>query len=194
MSSNIKITRICQHCRQEFIAQTTVTRYCGDNCAKRAYKARIKKQKIEASEVETQKMRQVPTAAIITTDYLTVNDVSLLLKCDRRTVHYMIKSGRLNAINLSVRKTRILKKDLDGMFNNQIQEVDIRNEVQIEDKRPPIKDCYTVGQILAKYSLAEVTLRKIIVSNNIPKYKEGKFVYIKKQTIDPILIRFHIRY
>jgi len=194
MSSNIKITRICQHCGQEFIAQTTVTRYCGDNCAKRAYKARIKKQKIEASEAETQNRRQLPSIPNKTLEYLTVNDVASMLKCDRRTVHHMIKSGRLNAINLSIRKTRILKKDLDGMFTNQIQEVDIRNEVQVEDKRPPLKDCYTVGQILAKYSLAEVTLRKIIVRNNIPKYKDGKFVYIKKQTIDPILKRFHIRY
>lgn len=194
MSSNIKITRICQHCGQEFIAQTTVTRYCGDNCAKRAYKARIKKQKIEASELETKNIRQLPSLTIKTLEYLTVNDVASMLKCDRRTVHHMIRSGRLNAINLSIRKTRILKKDLDGMFTNQIQQVDIRNEAQIEDKRPPIKDCYTVGQILAKYSLAEVTLRKIIVRNNIPKYKEGKFVYIKKQTIDPILKRFHIRY
>ncbi|WDF46082.1 helix-turn-helix domain-containing protein [Chryseobacterium sp. KACC 21268] len=194
MSSNIKIARICQHCGQEFIAQTTVTRYCGDNCAKRAYKARIKKQKIEASEVETQNRRQLPSIAAKTLEYLTVNDVASMLKCDRRTVHHMIKSGRLNAINLSIRKTRILKKDLDGMFSNQIQEVDIHNEVQVEDKRPPIKDCYTVGQILAKYSLAEVTLRKIICRNNIPKYREGKFVYIKKQAIDPILKRFHIRY
>lgn len=194
MSSNIKITKICQHCGQEFIAQTTVTRYCGDNCAKRAYKARIRKIKIEASELETENIRQLPSLTIKTLEYLTVNDVALMLKCDRRTIHYMIKSGRLNATNLSVRKTRILKKDLDGMFTNQIQEVDIRNEVKVEDKRPPIKDCYTVGQILAKYSLAEVTLRKIIVRNNIPKYREGKFVYIKKQTIDPILKRFHIRY
>ena len=194
MSSNIKITRICQHCGQEFIAQTTVTRYCGDNCAKRAYKARVKKQKIEASELETQNIRQLPSLTIKTLEYLTVNDVASMLKCDRRTVHHMIKSGRLNAINLSIRKTRILKKDLDGMYTNQIQQVDIRNEAQVEDKRPPIKDCYTVGQILAKYSLAEVTLRKIISRNNIPKYKEGKFVYIKKQTIDPILKRFHIRY
>lgn len=194
MSSNIKITRICQHCGQEFIAQTTVTRYCGDNCAKRAYKARIKKQKIEASELETQNIRQVASLTIKKLEYLTVNDVASMLKCDRRTVHHMIKSGRLNAINLSIRKTRILKKDLDGMFTNQIQEVDIRNEVQAEDKRPPIKDCYTVGQILGKYRLAEATLRKIILSNNIPKYKEGKFVYIKKQTIDPVLKRFHISY
>lgn len=169
MSSNIKITRICQHCGQEFIAQTTVTRYCGDNCAKKAYKARIKKQKIEASELETRDIRQLSSLTVKTLEYLTVNDVASMLKCDSRTVHYMIKSGRLNAINLSIRKTRILKKDLDGMFTNQIQRVDIRNEAQVEEKRPPIKDCYTVGQILAKYSLAEVTLRKIIIRNNIPK-------------------------
>jgi len=194
MSSNIKITRICQYCGQEFIAQTTVTRYCGDHCAKRAYKARIKKQKIEASEVETQNIRQLSSIAAKTFEYLTVNDVASMLKCDRRTVHHMIKSGRLNAINLSIRKTRILKKDLDGMFLNHVSKDIPKQQLSVQKNRPPLKDCYTVGQILAKYSLAEVTLRKIILRNNIPKYKEGKFVYIKKQTIDPILKRFHIRY
>ena len=42
MSSNIAIQRICQHCGKEFTARTTVTQYCSDDCAKRAYKARIK--------------------------------------------------------------------------------------------------------------------------------------------------------
>jgi hypothetical protein len=50
MSSNIKITRICQHCGHEFVAKTTVTKYCDKTCAKRAYKARIKKQKVAESE------------------------------------------------------------------------------------------------------------------------------------------------
>jgi hypothetical protein len=58
MSSNIKITRICRHCGHEFVAKTTVTKYCGEDCAKRAYKARIKKQKIEKSEIETQKAKE----------------------------------------------------------------------------------------------------------------------------------------
>ena len=191
MSSNIRITRICQHCSQEFIAQTTVTRYCGDNCAKRAYKARIKKQKIEASEVETQKLRQLPSYNIKTVEYLTVNEAALMLKCDRRTIHLMIKEGRLNAINLSVRKTRILKKDLDGMFSICESRSTIYQEPIILDKLPNLKDCYTVGQILAEYNIAEVTLRNLISRNKIPKYKEGKFVYIKKQAIDPILKRFN---
>ncbi|MBW8523869.1 helix-turn-helix domain-containing protein [Chryseobacterium chendengshani] len=194
MSSNIKITRICQHCGHEFIAKTTVTKHCSDNCAKRAYKARIKKQKIEESDAKTKIIRERPQIHVKTFEYLTVNDVATLLKCDRRTVHNMIKLGRLNAINLSTRKTRVLKKDLDGMFLNPIREVNTQQPLPNQDKRPPLKDCYTVGQILAKYSLAEVTLRNIVSKNNIAKYKEGKYVYIKKQTIDPILKRFDIRY
>lgn len=194
MSSNIKITRICQFCGHEFIAKTTVTKYCGDNCAKKAYKARIKNQKIEESNAETNIIRERPQIHVKTFEYLTVNDVATLLKCDRRTVHNMIKLGRLNAINLSTRKTRVLKKDLDGMFLNPITEVNTKQPLPDQDKRPALKDCYTVGQILAKYSLSEVTLRKIISKNNIVKYKEGKFVYIKKQTIDPILKRFDIRH
>lgn len=80
-----------------------------------------------------------------------------MLKCDRRTIHHMIKSGRLNAINLSVRKTRVLKNDIDLMLIDPVHETDIQKEAQVVEKRPPIKECYTVGQILAKYSVAEVT-------------------------------------
>ena len=42
MSSNIRIQRICQQCKNEFTAKTTVTKYCSDRCSKRAYKARQK--------------------------------------------------------------------------------------------------------------------------------------------------------
>ena len=48
MSSNIKVQRICQHCGNEFTARTTTTQYCGDTCAKRAYKARLRAAKVES--------------------------------------------------------------------------------------------------------------------------------------------------
>ena len=38
MASNIKVQKICQQCGKEFTARTTVTRCCGDACAKKAYK------------------------------------------------------------------------------------------------------------------------------------------------------------
>ena len=190
MSSNIKIRRICQHCGHEFIARTTVTKYCGDTCAKRAYKVRIKEQKIEESEIETQKQRQVPYVAVKTLEYLTVKEVAGMLKCDPRTVYDMVNSGRLNAINLSLRKIRILKKDLDAIFSDPANLITERSNALGSNKRPSLKNCYTIGEILSNYSLAEKTLQSIIILHSIPKYNVGKFVYVAKHDIDPILKRF----
>jgi len=61
MSSNIRVLRICKLCGEEFIAKTTVTKFCGDRCAKRAYKARKKDEKIGASIAESQKELQAVT-------------------------------------------------------------------------------------------------------------------------------------
>lgn len=189
MSSNIKITRICQHCGHEFVAKTTVTKYCGDDCAKRAYKARIKKQKIAESEVETQKLRNTPYVAVKTLEYLTVREAAVMLQCDPRTIYDMIEQGRLNAINLSVRKTRIHKKDIDALFSNKSTIVNSQNSSVDFDKQPSKKDCYTVGEILSRYGIADATLRRIISIHKIPKYSNGKFVYIAKQDIDSIFKR-----
>lgn len=47
MSSNMRIQKVCEGCGKEFIAKTTVTRCCGDRCAKRLYKRRKQQEKLE---------------------------------------------------------------------------------------------------------------------------------------------------
>ena len=49
MSSNIRLEKTCQHCGKKFTAKTTVTQFCSDNCAKRAYKARLRSAKVDAA-------------------------------------------------------------------------------------------------------------------------------------------------
>ncbi|MFC0428760.1 helix-turn-helix domain-containing protein [Chryseobacterium scophthalmum] len=44
--------------------------------------------------------------------YLTVKETSAILKCNTKMVYFLITTGRLKAINLSVRKTRINVVDL----------------------------------------------------------------------------------
>ena len=79
MSSNIRITRICQHCEKEFIAKTTVTKYCSDTCAKRAYKARKKAEKIAASNEKTKQQLEKPIIEIQAKEFLSIKKpVSLL--------------------------------------------------------------------------------------------------------------------
>lgn len=55
MCSNLYIPKTCKHCGNAFTARTTVTKYCGDSCAKRAYKARKRKEKIQTTLIDDKK-------------------------------------------------------------------------------------------------------------------------------------------
>jgi len=79
MSTNIKVQRICQLCGKEFTARTTVTQFCSDTCAKRAYKAMIKDKKIESSNQEIKQIKEKPIEEIKAKDFLTARDVAKLL-------------------------------------------------------------------------------------------------------------------
>ena len=58
MSSNIKIVKICEYCSNEFIAKTTTTKCCSDNCSKRSYKLKIKNDKIAKADLKTEIKRK----------------------------------------------------------------------------------------------------------------------------------------
>lgn len=116
MSSNIQVQRICQHCGREFTARTTVTRYCGDDCAKRAYKAREKAAKIESSNTETRQIRNQPIEELKAKEFLTVREVARLLNCSVRSAYYHIDSGKIKGVNLGQRLTRVKRSDIDSLF------------------------------------------------------------------------------
>jgi len=116
MSSKIEVQRICQHCGKEFTARTTVTQYCGDDCAKRAYKARVKAAKIEASNNETQRIKNQPVEELKAKEFLTVREVARLLNCSVRSTYYYIENGTIKAVNLGQRITRVKRSEIDKLF------------------------------------------------------------------------------
>jgi len=116
MSSNIKIQRICQHCGKEFTARTTVTQYCGDDCAKRAYKVRQRAAKVEISNKETQTIKAKPLEELRSKEFLTVRDVATLLNSSIRTAYRLIEQGNIKAVNISQRKTLVKRSEIDNLF------------------------------------------------------------------------------
>lgn len=116
MSSNIRIKRICQHCENEFVAKTTVTKYCGNDCARRAYKARKKEEKIDASNDETKKQIERPLIEIQAKEFLTIKETCQLLGLSRTTVWRVIKNGRIKTAKIGTRVI-IRKDDLHELFN-----------------------------------------------------------------------------
>lgn len=116
MSSNIEVQRICQHCGKDFTAKTTVTKFCGDDCAKRAYKERVKVAKIEASNLETQRIKNKPVEELKGKEFLTVRQVSKIIGCSRQNVYKLINTGKLRATNILLKKTIVKRSEIDKMF------------------------------------------------------------------------------
>jgi len=121
MSSNLYIPKNCKHCGNAFIARTTVTKYCSDSCAKKAYKVRKRNEKIQSTlTVDIQKLRDAQTITnlnnVNNNDYLSVTDASSLIGVSRWTIQRMIQKGRLKAVPFG-RKRIIARWQIEALFN-----------------------------------------------------------------------------
>ena len=128
MNTRIQIPKHCQLCGQAFVAQTTTTRYCGDNCSKRAYKLRKKEEKIQqalseqintANEVKPQTLQSLQTLQphlnLKTKEFLSVQEAADLLGASRWTIQRLVQRNVLNAAKLG-RRTILKRSEIDNLF------------------------------------------------------------------------------
>ncbi|WP_181306953.1 helix-turn-helix domain-containing protein [Rufibacter sp. XAAS-G3-1] len=114
--SNIRIERACQHCGASFEAKSTVTKYCGLRCGQRAYKLKVKLEKIEATKKEAAQVpASKPFEELKAKEYLTIEELTQLLPISRRTVYRLIDRGELRVGKLG-RRTLIRRSDIDLLF------------------------------------------------------------------------------
>ena len=174
------------YCNKDFIAKTTVTKYCSHKCASTSYKKRAKEQKIEKSNKETLNIKQQPVEVLKTKEFLNVKELSMLLDCSIRTIYRLIENGTINSLNLNQRLTRIKRTDIDKLFVSEPKKTNVPQPIQ-ETKVFDVNDYYTIGEVISKYKVAEATLRRIIKRNDISKVRKGKFVYVSKELINKAL-------
>ena len=115
MSSNIRVNRVCEFCSKEFEAKTTVTKFCGDTCAKKAYKARKRAEKIEGSKKETKEVLTRPIEEIKAREFLSITETCKLIGVSRRTIYRCIERGDLNAGKMG-KRTIIKRSEIDRIF------------------------------------------------------------------------------
>ena len=104
MSSNIRILKVCEYCKQEFIAKKTTTKTCSDTCAKRFYKLNQKKDKIAQAELK-EEMKRKPKAfvteeeikAIQAKENLTLKEAALLLNVSPLTLRRWVLAGKVKS-------------------------------------------------------------------------------------------------
>ena len=104
MSSNIKIVKICEYCNNEFIAKTTTTKCCSDNCSKRFYKLKIKNDKIAQADFKTETKRKPKNfiteeeiKSIQAKENLTLIEAAILLNISPLTLRRWTLAGKMNS-------------------------------------------------------------------------------------------------
>lgn len=179
MSSNIRINRICEQCGNEFEARKTTSKTCSDTCAKRAYKARQRTVKIDNISQKIQRLKSKPIEDLRTQTYLTIDESAQLLRVSRRTLYRMNERGELLFTKIS-RRTIISRSDIEQLFARPALAKPVPISVSLSD-------CYTMKEVIQKYSISEKALYDLIKRNNIPKQYSGVYAYIPKTLIDELL-------
>jgi excisionase family DNA binding protein len=180
MSSNIRVTKICIFCNNEFTAKTTVTKYCSLICASRWNKQKVRNAKIEISNEKVKAVKLVPIIDLKTKEFLTVKESALLLNCSRQNVNKLISNGKLKATNILARKTIIKRSDLDELFNKPRSEPPRQKEYNISE-------CCTIGEAQIRFGISQSGLRNLLIKHNVTKIQKHKFVYVPVAVIEKIL-------
>lgn len=113
MSSNMRVQRVCENCSKIFVAKTSVTRFCGDSCAKQGYKKRKRVMKVKETQTltdETVKQR------VSEKDYLTVRETCEYIGISRSTLWRITSLCRIEPKMIGSRLI-YSKKEIERFMN-----------------------------------------------------------------------------
>ena len=191
MSSNLRINRVCEYCKNSFIAKTTSTRFCSPICNGRNNKMLIRNLKIEKSNLQTNSEIQKKSEGKIegieevkNKDFLTVKDTSELLNISTKTLYRLIERKEINAHKFSERKTLIRRKDIESYFDNNL--IEIQNTNNYLQNEINLSNSYTINEAIEKFNISNGALYNIINRFNIPKRKLGKYTLVRKEDLNII--------
>ena len=181
MSSNIEVIRICEHCKKQFTARTTRTRYCSHICNSRGYKSLVRKGKVEKSNNEIVQLLNTDLEKIKPLEFLKITQATLLFGISRSTLYRLVNNGQLDIAKFG-KRTVIRRCDLEAFFAIPVQDVTLKTGQQF----PGFDNCYTITEIQQKYNISSGALYLLIQRQGIVKYSVGKFTCVSKQDIDII--------
>ena len=107
-------------------------------------------------------------------DYITIPEASKLYDVPLNVMQNYLRRSELKFT--MYRNTRFyLKKDVDKYIKKRLRE-----------RRPDIKEWYSVNDILTKFNVNSITLHNQLYKASVPKRKDGGYTYYSKSHIDEI--------
>lgn len=182
--SKLKIPKICEQCGKPFEAKTVVTRFCSPICVNKSGKEKKRESKDVERKQSILEQSSNQIAQIQTRPYISITDATILFGISKDTIRRLIKAGKIPAVNLGQRLTRVSRLHIEAMFTEVV--------LPEEPKEQPVKlrynesDCYKITEVSEKFGVSPSTVNKTIRRNSIPRRQVGKFVYVPKEQIDRI--------
>ena len=99
------------------------------------------------------------------------------------------EASKLYDVPLNVMQNYLRRSDLKfTMYRNtrfyDKKEVDRYVKKRLRDRRPDIKEWYSVNDILTKFNITSITLNNQLYKASVPKRKDGGYTYYSKAHID----------
>jgi len=182
--SKLKIPKICEQCGKPFEAKTVVTRFCSPICVNKSGKEKKRESKDVERKQSILEQSTNKIAQIQTRPYISITDATILFGISKDTIRRLIKAGKIPAVNLGQRLTRVSRLHIEAMFTEVV--------LPEEPKEQPVKlrynesECYKITEVSEKFGVSPSTVNKTIRRNSIPRRQVGKFVYVPKEQIDRI--------
>ena len=178
-TSKLRIQKVCDWCGKEFLSQKTTTRYCSKRCAERAYKDRVRRQRISDAEAEVRiRSMERPFHEIREKTFLRIKETARLLDVSVRTVYNLIYTGKLQASKLSSRLTIISKDDVDAMLAGMAY-----NKTFLSPSLA-MTDFYTTREVMERFDVSESWIYKVGKERTIPRIFHRGRTYWSKADID----------
>ena len=119
MSSNMQIIKICEYCKNEFIAKKTNSKTCSDPCAKRLYKLNQRNRKIAQAKMKAEIKRspgpfiaEDQIKAIQAKEHLTLKEGAFFLNISPLTLRRWTLAGKMKSKKIG-KKHMFQKADLN---------------------------------------------------------------------------------
>ena len=142
-ASKIPIKKVCEHCKQEFVAWKTTTKYCSHQCNSRAYKSRRREERVQRTEVNEQEKK---VKDLIDKPYLSIVEAGRLLGISRHTIYRYIYSGRLRAYSMSSQRSIVKREDIEQMLAERPYEKRQPRDAIVITKRENIPRTHNRGK------------------------------------------------
>ena len=175
---SLEIRRKCKICGKVFLVKKLDSQYCSAKCREIAYK-----RKCDAEKKET-RLQKIASQVPKIREYISVKEAVAIFGVERDSVYRLVRSGKVNSVNLGKRLIRINRKDMEALLPT-------RKKIRKEREKPLPKlyslepeDCYTINEVCKKYLINDSTVWAHVRKYSIPSRQIGNYVYVPKEDID----------